>query len=245
MQNMTRNRHITAVLFDWDLTLAHTTGIKTYSERLQAIFRAGGLDFPLAAVETALRSHRVDTAALKLPILPGKPQTQKDIADHYREILWRLGYVNDDPAFFDYLYNVFAELPLALYDAALPTLQQLKQKGVSLGIITNHSRLIRPVIDQYVGGFVPSEHVVISQEQQLDKPSPAIFEFAASQLHTPPANCAYVGDNLYVDAIGAIQQGEYALGLWIDRKRNGEKRRYPENVYRITSLRQVLDFVQM
>ncbi len=243
---MTRHKHITAVLFDWDLTLAHVIGIKTFSERLQAIFHAGGLDFPLASIEAAMRSHHVDTAALKLPILPGVPQTQQDIANYYKEILWRMGYVNDDPALFDYLYNVFAELPLTLYEAALPVLQQLQQKGFTLGIITNHSRLIRPVASRYVGEYIPSEHIIISQEIQLNKPSPSIFRYAATQLRVPPANCLFVGDNLYVDAIGAVQQGGFAMGLWVDRKQNGEaKRPLPENVHRITSLIQVLDFVQM
>ncbi|MCP4428428.1 MAG: HAD family hydrolase [Chloroflexi bacterium] len=240
---MKEHKKITAVLFDWDLTLAYVVGIETYSERLQAIFRAGGLDFALTDIEIAMRNHQIDTATLKLPILPGVPQTQKDITDYYREILSRLGYVNDDDAFFDRLYDIFAELPLALYPTALSSLQQLRKQGITLGVITNHSRLIRPVIEKYAGAYFPPQHVIISQELQIDKPSPSIFRHAAAQLQVDPANCMFVGDNLFVDAIGAVEHGGYARGLWIDRKNTVTKRPPPENVYRITSLSQTLDFV--
>jgi len=243
MNRQNKDTKITAVLFDWDLTLAHVTDIETYSERLQAIFRAGGLDFSLTDIEAAMRSYQIDTATLKLPILPGVPQTQNDITNYYRDILWRMGYVNQDDAFFDRLYDVFAELPVTMYGAALPLLERLSQQGVQLGIITNHSRFIRPVAERHVGHFIPSEHVVISQELQIDKPAAAIFRYAATQLKTPPANCLFVGDNLYVDAIGAVENGGYGTGLWIDRKETRTNRLPPEHVHRITSLSQVVDFV--
>ncbi len=238
-----KKRKVAAVLFDWDLTLAHVIGIKTYSERLKAIFHHGGLDFPLADIEEAMRDHQINTAVLKLPLLPGVPQTQKEITDYYREILWRLGYTNDDDAFFDRLYDIFAELPLALYEDTLPTLEQLQRQGVKIGIITNHSSLIRPVIEEAVGRYIPTNYVLISQDAQLYKPSPVVFQAAASQLNVLPSNCVYVGDNLYVDAIGAVEQGGYALGLWIDREPPRKKKPFPENVHRITTLSQTLDFV--
>ncbi len=243
MRKKKRQNSVTAVLFDWDLTLAHVIGIETYAERLQAIFRQGGLDFPLTAIENAMRDHQIDTASLRLPILPGVPQTPKDITDYYRDILGRLNYSNEDSAFFDDLYDAFADLPIILYDSVLPLLEQLQRKGIKLGIITNHSRFIRPVTQEYVGQYIPSEHVIISQELQLDKPDPVIFEHAAAQLKVAPHECLFVGDNLYVDAIGAVEQGGYAKGLWIDRKNTALRHPPPANVQRITSLSQVIDFV--
>lgn len=243
MKRQNKVTNITAVLFDWDLTLAHVTDIETYSERLQAIFRSGGLDFSLTDIESAMRSYQIDTAALKLPILPGVPQTQQDITTYYRDILWRMGYINEDNAFYDRLYDVFAELPLTMYDAAMPLLEDLSQQGIKLGIITNHSRLIRPIAERYVGHYIPNEHIVISQELKINKPAAAIFRYAATQLNTPPANCLFVGDNLFVDAIGAVENGGYGLGLWIDRKDTAAKQLPPESVHRITSLSEVVDFV--
>lgn len=234
---------VTAVLFDWDLTLAHVIGVSTYSERLRAIFRSGGLEYTLADIEAAMRSQQVDTALLKLSMLPGVPQTQVEITQYYRDILRRLGFVHDDAAFFDRLYDVFAELPLTLYDDTLFTLEQLQQRGIRLGIITNHSRLIRPVIDQFVGQFIPPRQVIISQEIDLYKPSPAIFRFAASELGVPPVNCFFVGDNLYVDAVGAVRQGEYSRSAWVDREEREKVRSLPPEITRVTSLSQVLDLV--
>jgi HAD superfamily hydrolase (TIGR01549 family) len=243
MRKKKRQQRVTAILFDWDLTLAHVIGIETYSQRLQAIFQRGGLHYALADIEEAMRSYQIDTAMLQLPILPGVPQTQEDITDYYRDILRRLGYDNQDDAFFDHLYDAFAELPLELYESALPLLRHLKRKGRTLGIITNHSRLIRPVIDQYVGAYIPSEYVIISQELRLNKPQPAIFHHAAARLQVDPADCLFVGDNLHVDAIGAVEQGGYAGGIWIDRKNTSLRHSPPENVYRITSLSQITDFI--
>lgn len=237
-------QEITAVLLDWDLTLAHVIGIQTYSERLKALFNSAGLDFSLAEIEAAMQRYENDAAAHAESAPSDLPQTPQDITDYYREILQRLGYPNDDVIFFDRLYHTFAELPITLYDDTLPTLQRLQAKDLSLGIITNHSSLIRPVIAQFVGRYISSEHVIISQDIQIHKPSPAIFRQAAAQLNVLPEECLFVGDNLNVDAIGAVRYGGYRLGLWIDRGKNSPTGiTLPENVHRITSLSQVLDFV--
>jgi len=240
---MTRQNKVTAVLFDWDLTLAYAVGVDTYSKRLQAIFRTGGISYSLADIEAAMRSHEVNTAFLQLPILPGVPQTQEDITRYYREILQRLGYINREDAFFDRLYDAFAELPIDLYADVQPTLEALRQQGGSLGIITNHSRLVRPLIEQYVGEFIAPEHIIISQELGINKPAPAIFRYAASQMQVSPAQCVFVGDNLYVDAVGAVEQGGYQMGMWIDRKETRLKRPLPPHVHRLTDLSQVISLI--
>jgi HAD superfamily hydrolase (TIGR01509 family) len=243
MPKANQPQSVTAVLFDWDLTLAHVIGVSTYSERLRAIFHSGGLEYPLADIEAAMRSQQVDTALLKLSMLPGVPQTQVEITQYYRDILRRLGFDSEDAAFFNRLYDIFAELPLTLYDDALSTLEQLHQQGIQLGIITNHSRLIRPIIDRFVGQLIPPKQVIISQEIDLYKPSPAIFRFGASELGVAPVNCLFVGDNLYVDAVGAVKQGEYSRGVWVDREERERTRSLPAEIVRVTSLSQVLDYV--
>ena len=240
MSKIKKRRWIKAVLFDWDLTLAHAHSINTYSERLQALFHSAGLSFSLPAIEAAMQSHQEQFFTASQV---GAPQTPQDITDYYRHILHRLGYVNEDDAFFDQLYHAFARLPVTLYDDSLATLQQLQQQRLTLGIITNHSNLIRPVIDRHVGQYIPTEQVIISQDVLMHKPAPAIFQHAARKLQVEPAQCLFVGDNLNVDAIGAVVQGGYGLGLWIDRETNGEKQQLSPGVHCITSLNQVIDFL--
>lgn len=235
---------VTAVLFDWDLTLAYAEGIDTYGERLQTIFHHAGLDYTVEAIEDAVRDYQINTGILGKKSPESILQTRQNIADYYRQVLVRLGYVNENWTFYDRLYDVFAEVPTNLYKNSLGLLHTLKKRGLVLGIITNHSSLIRPVIKEYVGEYISDSHVIISQDIQVYKPNPIIFRHATRQIGILPENCVFIGDNLEVDAIGAVQQGGFSLGLWIDRETNtAVTPRLPENVHRITSLSQVTQFV--
>ena len=235
---------VTAVLFDWDLTLAYAEGIDTYGERLQTLFHHAGLDYPVEEIEAAVRDYQIGTGILGQKSPESILQTRQNIADYYRQVLARLGYINDNWTFYDRLYDVFAEVPTILYKNSLGILQTLKKHGLVLGIITNHSSLIRPVINQYVGEYISDSHVIISQDLHVYKPDPVIFRHATRQIGILPENCIFIGDNLEVDAIGAVQQGGFGLGLWIDRETDtAVTPRLPERVHRITSLNQIANFV--
>jgi putative hydrolase of the HAD superfamily len=235
---------VTAVLFDWDLTLAYAEGIDTYGERLQTLFHHAGLDYSIKEIEVAVRDYQIDTNILGQKSPESILQTRQNIADYYRQVLARLGYINDNWTFYDRLYDVFAEVPSNLYEDSLTILQTLKKRGLILGIITNHSSLIRPVIHEYVGEYISDSHVIISQDLQVYKPDSVIFRHAARQIGVLPENCVFIGDNLEVDAIGAVQQGGFSLGLWIDRETDtAVTPRLPERVHRITSLNQIANFV--
>lgn len=231
---------ITAVLFDWDLTLAQVLGEVSHSERLTALFQLEGLPFTHEQVQAALHSYQAEQN--KLP-QSGMPQTQQDIANFYRQILVRLGHQNVNQAFVNRLYDAYALLPITLYKDALTTLRAIKRAKLEIGIISNHSNVIRPVIEKYTGGLVSPSSIIISQEEGVHKPAKTIFARAAARMQTAPENCLFVGDNLVVDAIGAVTQGEFGMGLWLDRNKKGATMMLPTNVHRITSLTQVLNFV--
>ena len=244
MDKTKRQDKVTAVLFDWDLTLAYAEGIGTYGERLQTLFQYAGLDYTIEEIEAAVHDYQDNTGTSGSKPPESILQTRQNITDYYRQILINLGYSNKNWTFYDRLYDVFAEVPILLYEDSLPALQTLKARGLALGIITNHSSLIRPVIRDYVGEYVSDSHVIISQDLQIYKPDPEIFHQAARQMNVLPENCLFVGDNLEVDAIGAVQQGGFGYGLWIDRETDtAVPLRLPERVHRITSLSQVTQFV--
>lgn len=231
---------IKAVFFDWDLTMARVLGDVSAEARLQALFEWAGMVYSVDAVETA-----VSTARQAMRLNGHVPQTQRDIARYYQHILRNLGENDVSWAIANYLYDAYSYMPSILYDDTLPVLRYLDQVGMKSGIISNHSRLIRPVIQEAIDDFIPSEYIIISQEIGIYKPTPSIFLQAAAALKLPPEACLFIGDNLEGDAIGAVEKGEFQMGLWLDREGVGETAAssLPSNVYRITTLADVIEYL--
>ncbi len=65
----------------------------------------------------------------------------------------------------------------------------------------------------------------------VGKPDPRIFRHACAVLGPAPAEVAYVGDELDVDARGARDAG--LVGVWLDRHGTGES---PDDVPVVRSL---------
>ncbi|PID86722.1 MAG: hypothetical protein CSB13_02920 [Chloroflexi bacterium] len=231
------------VLFDWDLTLTRVVGDVSPEERLTALFQKEGLPYTLAEVEKAIRSYKREVKTGQLKRI-GKKQTQREIAQYYRDVLTRLDHMDLDWELMNRLYDAYSYLPHSLYEDVLPLLKRLKKQGFRLGIISNHSRLIRPVIEKTLRDFVQPEHIIISQEEGVHKPAKTIFKLASNRVGHLPEACVFVGNDLYVDAVGAVTAGEYGLGLWLDRDLDSRSLSgLPGRVYRINSLMLVLDYL--
>lgn len=243
VERMMTSDKITAVLFDWDCTLARTLGDISFGERLAVLFQSNGLTYTRDEILTALQRHQNDVRQGKLRGTI-KPQTRQDILYFYRHILTRLGHPDTSMDLADRLYNGYAQLPTFLYDDTMSTLRALKQRGLTLGIISNHASTARKVMQQQVGQYIPPDHIFISQDLGVHKPAKTIFRHALTRIRiTTPRNCLFVGDNLKVDAIGSVVQGGFGMGLWLDRRQTGANQTLPSRVARITSLQQVLDFI--
>lgn len=246
-QRLMKKDAINAVWFDWDRTLVRVVGDVAGHERLATLFQREGLPCTPAQMAAAMAHYRADVAEQKLPFLGDPPQRQQDIMTYYGHLLHNLGVRRVDTALLERLYSGYALLPTILYEDALPVLAALQAKGMALGIISNHSITVRPVIERLVGEFVAPGHIVISQELGVTKPSPRIFAEAVERMAIDAAHSFYVGDNLEVDAVGAVQQGGFVRGFWLDRSHvgttGGEKRPFPHQVTRITTLWQLLDWL--
>ncbi|HEX6385126.1 MAG TPA: HAD family hydrolase [Anaerolineae bacterium] len=237
-----KKNEIGVVLFDWDFTLAYTLGDVSLDQRIAALFKHVGLPYGQQAVEEVLEDYR--NAVERGQARPlHRMQRRRDIVALYRYILARLGHSELSRELMYRIYSAYAHLPTKLYDDARPSLQTLQERGLKLGILSNHSVSVRAVVERLVGDYIPSENITISEEIGVHKPSKTIFQRAAARLAAPPASCLYVGDNLAVDALAAVQVGGYGMGLWLDRRGKGTTRELPENVARITSLHQVVDFI--
>ena len=234
------NMPITAVLFDWDHTLAYSeVGTDDFSARLTAMFAITGLDYSQSQIENALAAVAADHAAGKIP-WHTSPQTRQQIGWGYYHLLKKLGHPDLSWPLLIRLYSTYALLPTALYPDVLPVLEQLRVQDYTLGIVSNHSITARPIMENLVGAFIPPHHITISEEEGVHKPARTIFRKAAAHVKTAPKACILIGDNMEVDALGAVQQGGYGGGIWLDRNSNGAAK-LPDGIMRITTLQDVIE----
>jgi putative hydrolase of the HAD superfamily len=102
----------------------------------------------------------------------------------------------------------------ALHDDVLPLLDALPQR---VGLITNAELRFQLGKLDALAVTHRFEHVVASGEVGVAKPDARIFLAAAERFGVDVERCAYVGDRLHTDAIGAAAAG--MAGIWLDRHR--------------------------
>lgn len=134
--------------------------------------------------------------------------------------------------FFDDVFDQFRKPELwRVYDDVLPTLIELKQRGIRLGVISNFDSRLHDVLHVLeLDRFYDSIH--ISTRVGAAKPDPAIFQAALAAHHIEPHQAWHVGDSLYEDVEGAAAAGINAILL--DRNNH-----HTDNSSRITNLNQL------
>lgn len=234
---------VTAVLLDWDFTLAYSIAPNiSQSERLAVLFQTYGIQTTTQQITRVLQTLHQDIAnGNEKGTL--YPQKRSQIIYKYRQILTRLGHHDTSYDFAYHVYSGYAKLPHFLYADVEETLQRLKEQEIKIGILSNHSRSARPVMEKMLGDFVLPANITLSEEIGSHKPAKSTFQKAASRLKTAVTHCMMVGDNLAVDATGAVKNGDFALGVWIDRKNVGSKFPLPKKVIRITKLTELLPLI--
>ena len=104
------------------------------------------------------------------------------------------------------LSDTFSNIP----DETVELLKELKNRGLKVGIITNtfnderdmiRSSILMPYIDE----------ALISYEQGLCKPDPALYEKMTRLLHVEPDECLFVGDGGSRELYAARDCGMHAL----------------------------------
>ncbi len=234
---------ITAVIFDWDMTLAYSISPQaTFVDRLAQIFSQHSVNATKTEIIAAMHHLQEDIKQGRINAAL-HPQKKREIVRSYQLILRYLNFSDTSYAFAYRLYSSYAELPHFLYDDVLPTLEKLKERGLMIGIISNHSKSMRPTIEQFLDGYTSPHHITISEEVGVHKPGKTIFRRGIAKLHVKPAQCVYIGDNLQIDAIGAVQVGKMAQGVWIDRRNEHISQSLPPHVVRITTLGAMLDLI--
>ena len=235
---------VQVLLFDLDDTLmAHTAAVEAAIDRARS--RAGD-DGPWHAAAFAaadpdavrVRWHELEDLhyhrylAGELDYLGQRVARARDLyADH--------GVNLDEAAalawFDDYLLGYRESW--ALFDDVLASLDAIERAvpGIRFGIITNGDLsfqtdklhrialwdrldLTAVRVDGSIDDSARQGRVIASGELGVTKPDSAIFDAAARAFGVAPAQCAYVGDRVRTDAVGAHDAG--MLGIWLDRGEN-------------------------
>jgi len=113
--------------------------------------------------------------------------------------------------FFPQLYERFANADAwRIFDDVLPTLDALASREVRLGIISNWDERLHDLLRQLrLDRFFSV--ITVSCDVGFAKPSPAIFEHAATKLGVAPENILHVGDSHELDVLGARSAGFQAV----------------------------------
>ena len=123
------------------------------------------------------------------------------------------------------------------YEDTLPTLKELENLGLIMGLISNVVQDMEPTYTEL--GLQPYlDFKVTSAEVGCDKPRPKIFQAALKKAQVKPEEVIYIGDQYDIDIVGARGVGMKAL--LIDRNDY-----FPEitDCPRIRSLTEITQYV--
>lgn len=99
-----------------------------------------------------------------------------------------------------------SEIRLVLYDDVAPTLAQLKGRGLTLGLVTNVDHDISPTCRE-LGLSSYLDFLVTSLDVGVGKPDPVIFKVAVERAGVKASEAMHVGDQYYIDVLGARSAG--------------------------------------
>jgi len=111
------------------------------------------------------------------------------------------------------------------YREVLPTLEELRRRGIKLGTVSNaYVEDIERILDM-VG--IPKEglDVIVGVDTVGEaKPSPAVFRRALEEMDVDPGECIFVGDDARRDCEGALNVGITPYLVVRDEKQDTDPR---------------------
>ena len=115
---------------------------------------------------------------------------------------------------------------------AVETLARLRDMGLTLGVGTNMTAQWQFAKLNRLGMMPLMDFIVTSEEAGVEKPAAGFFQLCAEKAGHAPGECAFVGDNLEGDALGALDAGMAAFWLC----RDPEPADAPDGITRIQTL---------
>lgn len=202
------------ILFDLDGTLRHNQpdGLQTFYN----FAREHGLSLDEQAERAARRwnfSYWASSEELKRDSRLAGDDRVGLYQRYTRRHLEQLGAQDDLDELAEQLYGRMVEeyepedhVPANV----LPTLEELRNRGYRLGLLTNRNRLRQETISRLSleGAF---EFTVAAGDVGWWKPDPRIFNYVVEQAGASPESSAYIGDNPYADVAGAHAAGLHPI----------------------------------
>ncbi|WP_298145754.1 HAD family hydrolase [uncultured Acinetobacter sp.] len=201
---------IRAVLFDLDNTLTHRDlSIEAYSRYLHQAYAQSLAHDQMTAI-TAIIKH-IDQGGYPQKQLLTHSSIAASVAYALQhQLLWTHTPHLDELTQFWFKHFGTCAVPML---GAQALLQQLKQQGFKLGVISNGKHQSRLNILQGLG-FLDHFDVVHSSELVgVAKPNAEIFLHTAHALDLAAHECVFVGDHPVNDIHGAQQAGMRAVWL--------------------------------
>lgn len=135
------------------------------------------------------------------------------VREHIDQIAWEV---------LQYEHALFSRNNATLYEDVLPTLDQLQQTDLKVGIISNWDTPLHAMVEEL--GLAPYFDVIVASHDQRvrsAKPDAAIFEYALNTVGVSPEEAVHVGDSFEADIMGAHAAGIRAILLDRDGTQTG------------------------
>jgi len=113
----------------------------------------------------------------------------------------------DFELFFKDVYSIFEQPHVwKIFDDVLPTLSELKKRGLRLAIASNWDERLPPLLDQLnLSQYFEKEF--ISFEMGISKPNPQFFRNALAKMDIPAIEAIHIGDDEVEDGQCAESAG--------------------------------------
>jgi len=184
-----------AILFDLDNTLTNRrASIIAFARQFETDFRKRYQITDIDSLTTLM--HDADGGGYR-----PRPERWKMLQDR---ISW-----TEIPAaeeIRDYWFTKLGDCAIAV-DGLHNTLSELRNKGISLGIITNGPTGLQNLTIDALNLRPYMDCAIVSETVGINKPNAEIYEIALAEINQSAKDVWFVGDNPATDLIGAHQLG--------------------------------------
>jgi putative hydrolase of the HAD superfamily len=211
---------IRAVLFDAGATLLHADPPveEVYIRAFEKDGAPGGRAGILRALQTTWREVKEKKLADRYGGASGERDFWQAFVARSREHLDG-GSVSQD-CFSSLVEHFVRPQSWAVYPDVVPALEQLAEKGLALGVVSNWDSSLRGLLEAH--GLAPRfSAILISALEQTGKPEAEIFLRACERLGVSPAEALHAGDSPEEDFEAARRAGLTAVLLDREGRHSG------------------------
>jgi putative hydrolase of the HAD superfamily len=165
-----------------------------------------------APMTAALFSNPLALRDIRAAMTTARPDLKNDMSALRREsIRFALTRADEDPLLAEAAFEVFFDerQRVTLFDDALPALEFLAGRFPLVALSNGNADVKRIGI----GGYFRAS--INAREFGVGKPDPRIFLAAAGAVDVQPEEVLHVGDDVTLDALGALNAGMQAA--WLNR----------------------------